>query len=77
MKNRGGRPRTTAVEVGSKVMMSMRVPPKMRRQLEKAIAVNGRSLTQEMEFRIERTFRDDELLAELREIRAMLDGGGR
>ena len=38
---------------------------------------SGRSLSAEAEYRIVRSFRDDEVLAELREIRAMLDGGGR
>jgi hypothetical protein len=57
-----------------RIPISLRVTPATKAALEKASAKNGRSLTQEIEMRIDRTFRDDAVLTELRAIRAMLDG---
>lgn len=69
-----GRPRK-ADAVRRRTQVGLRVTVELKRKLEDAIAKNGRSLAQESELRIERTFRDDEVLAELRAIRAILEGG--
>lgn len=85
MKNRGGRPRIRRMRTGEKVAMSLQVPVSLRANIVAASKGSGRSLTQEMEARLERSFRDDEVLAELRALRALVDrlvansggGGGR
>jgi hypothetical protein len=45
--------------------MSLRVTPDMKERLERAAVNTGRSLSQEAELRLERTFRDDDLLSQL------------
>jgi hypothetical protein len=60
-KNRGGRPRKSQIQAGEKTTISVRISPEVRKELEKAIAKNGRSLTQEAEIRIERSFFEDVL----------------
>jgi hypothetical protein len=66
-KNRGGRPRKSPIHAGEKSTLSVRISPEVRKQLERAIAKNGRSLTQEAEFRIEQSLYSDRLLMQLRE----------
>jgi hypothetical protein len=55
-KDRGGRPRKRAVRAGEKVQIGVRISPALRVQLERAADKSGRSLTQESELRIERSF---------------------
>ena len=63
-KDRGGRPRKTPIKAGEKVQLGVRVSPARRAQLDKAARQSGRSLTQEAEARIERSFDRQELLPE-------------
>lgn len=71
MTTRRGRP-TKGRELGERVQLSLRVTPEMKRRLDSAAAASGRSQSQEAEFRLERTFRDDEVLSEMRAIREEL-----
>ncbi len=48
--------------------MGFRPTPEIRTKLEVAAAENKRSLSKEIEFRLEMTFRDDWVLERLREI---------
>jgi hypothetical protein len=50
---------------GERIGMSLRVTPEMKNQLERAALANGRSLSQEAEFRLQQSFRDDDLLPRL------------
>jgi TraY domain len=63
-KDRGGRPRKRAVQAGEKVQIGVRISPALRGNLEKAAARSGRSLTQEAELRLERSFERQDILAE-------------
>lgn len=58
-----GRPRKTPL--GKRASLGLRVTAKIKRRLEKAADASGRTQSQEAEARIERTFRDDEILAKL------------
>jgi hypothetical protein len=64
-KNRGGRPRQTPIKDGQKVQIGVRVSPAMQARLIDAAQRNGRSLTQEAEMRLERTFDRQDLLSEV------------
>src|SRR5262245_30426832 len=64
-KSRGGRPRKAPIAAGEKVQIGVRITPEIRKRLETAIAANGRSLTQEAEHRIERSFSDEGLVVSL------------
>ena len=55
MPKRLGRP-TKAPKPGTRVPLSFRVTADIRRKLEDAAIKNGRSLSHEAEFRLERTF---------------------
>lgn len=65
-KNRGGRPRLAPVQAGEKTSLSVRISPAVREEIEKASARSGRSISQEADTRLERSFRDDDVLTELR-----------
>jgi hypothetical protein len=43
-------------ELGKRVQLSLRVTPSLKNQLDAAAAVSGRSQSQEVEFRLERSF---------------------
>jgi hypothetical protein len=66
---------------GERVPLSLRITPSAKKKLEAAAELNGRSLSQEAEYRIERSFdREDiskRVRAELRaELRALMSEGG-
>lgn len=78
-----GRPKK-GFELGTRIPMSLRVTSPIKHLVETAAESSGRSQSQEVEFRLERTFRDDEVVAELRAVRGLLErflanagGGGR
>src|SRR5690348_3146280 len=54
-KKRGGRPTTTGV-VGQKSTLSIRASAALKNELDRAAKQNGRSLSQEAEFRLETSF---------------------
>lgn len=51
-----------------RVPLSLRVTPAMKESLEEAAGKNGRSLTQEIELRLERSFERQDLLRDMLEI---------
>jgi hypothetical protein len=53
-------PKRTVQGDGKKSPLNMRTTPELRRRLEKAAAVSGRSLVQETEFRLEKSFAEEE-----------------
>jgi hypothetical protein len=59
-----GRP-STAPRSGERIGMSLRVTPDIKQRLERSALETGRSLSQEAELRLERSFRDDDLLPQL------------
>lgn len=42
--------------------VSFRITPALKRRLDEALSESGRSLAQELEHRLERSFRDDDLV---------------
>lgn len=60
-KARRGRPKK-GQELGERVQLSLRVSPETKKHLDRAIGRNGRSLSQEAEYRIERSFLEDRLI---------------
>ena len=60
-KKRIGRP-TKKPKPGQRVPLGLRVTPRMKRQLEQAATKNGRSLSQEAEFRLEMSLSADHQL---------------
>ena len=60
--NRGGRPRVRQLKPGDRVPLSLRVTPAIREALSNKARDGGRSLTQEAEFRLERSFAQQALL---------------
>jgi len=67
MRKRGGRPPRSHAP-GERVPMSFRVTPELKRQMDAAAAATGRSVTAEIELRLEQSFRDDRIEAQLAEI---------
>jgi hypothetical protein len=63
-KNRGGRP-SRKLRAGERVPLSFRVPPDLKRALNAAANRDGRSQSQEAELRLDRTFREEELLPQV------------
>jgi hypothetical protein len=57
---RRGRPAKEPTE-GERIPFSLRITADLKRDLEGAIAVSGRSLSQEAEYRLNRSFSDDSL----------------
>lgn len=76
-RRRPGRPGRAPVP-GERVGLSLRVTPEVKASLDAAAASSGRSLSQEAEIRLERSFQNEELLPQLldlaygREIAGML-----
>jgi ribosome assembly protein YihI (activator of Der GTPase) len=64
MPKRVGRP-IKEVEEGERAALSLRVRPMIKKKLEDAADLNGRSLSQEAEFRLEHTFDRQSLLMEV------------
>jgi len=63
-KRRVGRP-TRPPRPGERVTLGLRVSADMKRKLEKDAVKNGRSLSQEAEFRLERSYDRDEIFTHL------------
>lgn len=61
-KNLGGRPRTKPIVEGDRVPIGLRVTPELKDKLATVADLNGRSQSQEIEFRLERSFDRLELL---------------
>ena len=72
-KRFGGRPRQRDPQPGERVHLGLRVTLEMKRRIEAEAARTGRSQSQEVEARLDRSFRDDEVLAELARLRALLE----
>ena len=66
-KRKTGRPGREP-EPGERVGLSLRVTPEMKRALDAAAESSGRSLSQEAEARLERSFQNEELLPQLLQI---------
>lgn len=60
-----GRKAVRQPEPGERVPLGLRVTPQLKERLDSAAEHSGRSQSQEAELRLERTFRDDDLLPEL------------
>ena len=52
---RGGRPKTRKAKPGERVHLGLRVSPDLKRHLERAAVQSTRSLSQEVEFRLEQS----------------------
>src|SRR5262245_11105623 len=63
-KKRIGRPVVEAAP-GQRAGLSLRVTPELKQQLEETALKKGRSLSQEAEFRLERSFEHEGLLREV------------
>lgn len=59
-------------EMRRRQMVSVRFHDETRQQLERVAEDSGRPLSQEIAHRVERSLRDDEVLAELRHLREMV-----
>jgi hypothetical protein len=67
-------PRRTIAGDGKKVPLNMRTTAALRRKIEKAAGKSGRSLVQEVEHRVERSFYGDEALQEIDRMRGHILG---
>lgn len=74
MKNKRGRPPLDSVERRS-YRLSAVLRDGLKQQLAAAAQASGRTISNEAEHRIERTFRDDEVMRELASLRAILSNG--
>jgi hypothetical protein len=77
---RRGRP-LKEPEPGERVPLSLRITPSAKKKLEAAAGLNGRSLSQEAEYRIERSFDREDISKSVgtelrRELRALMSEGG-
>lgn len=72
-KNLGGRPRHH--EEAKRCPLNMRTTPQLREKMAAAAAANGRSLSSEVEFRLERSFLIDEMRLAIREEWAFFGSG--
>lgn len=61
--------RTKPPRTGDRVPLGLRITPSVRSDLEKAARRNGRSLSQETEFRLERSLERQELFVEVLELK--------
>jgi Arc-like DNA binding domain len=67
-------PKSKRVLPGKRYPLNMRTTKELRDKIEEAAMASGRSLVQEVEFRLERSFRQQEIE---REIKKTLDAQGR
>lgn len=58
-------PKRTIRGAGKKQPLNMRTTAALRKKIEQAAGASGRSLVQEVEYRIEQTFHGDEALCEI------------
>ncbi len=66
---RGGRPARELIP-GERVPMSFRVRPELKSMMDTAASISGRSVTQEIEMRLEQSFCKDRIESKLDEILA-------
>jgi predicted DNA-binding protein len=59
MRRRAGRP-ARRISPGERVPMSFRVTPELKERMDRAASASGRSVAQEIELRLENSFRDQE-----------------
>jgi hypothetical protein len=59
---------------GKKVPLNMRTTAALRAKINKAAGKSGRSLVQEVEYRVERSFHGDDALREIDRIRGHITG---
>jgi uncharacterized protein (DUF1778 family) len=64
VKNKGGRPPKYAGE-GKRVTHTMRVRAATREKLKAAAAESGRSMSEEIEYRVEKSFWEEDLVTRL------------
>lgn len=64
-KSRGGRPRTREPKDGQRITISVRVTPRLKSLVEESAKQSGRSVSQEIEYRVERSFERQDLLLDL------------
>jgi len=67
-------PRRTIPGSGKKLPLNMRTAAALRAKIEKAAGKSGRSLVQEVEHRVERSFFGDEALQEIDRVRGHILG---
>lgn len=65
---RGGRPKTRQPRPGERVHLGLRVSPELKRRLERAAEQSTRSLSQEVEFRLEQSFQSERFLEDVRKV---------
>jgi len=58
-RDRGGRPRKKAIKPGDRVPIGLRVTPQMKAAIDAAAANSGRSQSQEIEMRLEFSFKQE------------------
>jgi hypothetical protein len=63
-----GRPRRRQPKPGERVSLGLRVTPRLKAALDQAAKDSGRSQSQEAEFRIEQSFRDEDRFIEALEL---------
>ena len=68
-----GRPRKQQPQAGERVSIGLRVTPDMKAAIDQAVAASGRSQSQEVELRLERSFEEDALKAEVARLRLAID----
>ena len=68
---KAGRP-SRELRPGERVPMSFRVRPELKLMMDEAASKSGRSVTQEIEMRLEQSFRDDRIESRLDEILAYI-----
>jgi hypothetical protein len=71
-KNLGGRPKREP-DPGERVKLGLRVTAEVKRKLDAAADANGRSQSQEAEFRLEQSFERDRLSGGISQLQATLD----
>src|SRR5262245_36814431 len=64
LKKPGGRPRLREPQPGDRVPLSLRVTPEIKKRIDDASLRSGRSQSQEVEFRLERSCGQQGLLEE-------------
>ncbi len=67
MKKPAGRPLKPAI-AGQRAPLGLKVTPEIKQRLDQVAKANGRTQSQEAEARLERSFREEDLLAEIREM---------
>lgn len=74
---RGRKPKVAMPGTTARIASGLYISADLKNKIDAAAALNGRTQAKEIAQRVERSFRDDEVLSELRLIRALLEGVGR